>query len=121
MFKVGDKVCCVKGYPNITKGKTYTIEPFAAVGPLYTEEADPYYGKAVTITNDKGYQVSVYSFRFKLDEPMKTDQELADEYRRLIPQAWAFGDELKLRGYKINIANRNTIIISKTKTEVIEL
>jgi len=122
-FEVGSFVRCVDnaGWENhLTNGRTYEVVSF------YHSTMNRAVGseKGVTIKTDRGVFATFYNFRFEQiasSEPefnlsTATDQELADEYRRLRAEDESIATELIKRGYSCPIFKENTVVFMKTET-----
>lgn len=112
-FKVGTKLQCVKTdrfYEKIlTEGKTYTVvSPSLCVRHarlLNGHQRD----QMVTVLCDDGVFGAFYGFRFvEVEVKELTDQELADELRRVVVIRNDMIKQLRGRGYAVEGVNETT-------------
>jgi hypothetical protein len=119
-FPIGSKIKAVDADHRISNGVVYTVREENIYGFLLLKEKPE-------------DTVGFHPHRFVLvdDLTSKTDQELADEYRRLRRETYPIVDELERRGFSFtNIKTKATyhgsikpedISIHKTVTNKIEL
>jgi hypothetical protein len=131
MFKVGDKVRFNQDYGYVArKGETGVVTKIKKTNHTKNKQTTIY---IVTVSLTEGQTTECFDFRLDKvsDEPFNvstaTDQELADEYRRLRQemkdeyrrlreeQRPVF-DELRRRGYSINFGFEGKVKIIKQQT-----
>lgn len=121
MFKVGDKVRLIERYGAYNEGAedivTFVKEPYRGETLIHTKSFVCYSKRLELVSN--GFNIST-----------ATDQELADEYRRILGVSISCTDELVRRGYdvmyerggvKYKIAPIGKRFITKTIKETITL
>jgi hypothetical protein len=121
MFKVGDKVIAKENssYGPLVRNQTYTIDGLNE--KVQDSNSEPAYFLKEVGRKNSGF----FAFRFydkavdtQFNASTATDQELADEYRRVRKELMNIHNELDVRGYSVNSQREVTTIVKTTKIEL---